>query len=88
MSNYHFIYLLLQFFSEDAVWTKAFASSMLVGVVTALCMTPFDTVSTRLFNQSKLEDITFFCKLFRLHYEIQTYFLDENFQHEMHLAKV
>ncbi|XP_034242561.1 solute carrier family 25 member 35-like [Thrips palmi] len=42
-----------QFFSEDAVWSKAFASSMLVGVVTALTMTPFDTVSTRLFNQTR-----------------------------------
>lgn len=50
-------YMLLQFFSEDAVWTKAFASSMLVGVVTALAMTPFDTVSTRLFNQGKLVHI-------------------------------
>lgn len=42
-----------EFFSDDAVLTKAFASSMLVGVVTALLMTPFDTVSTRLFNQSR-----------------------------------
>lgn len=42
-----------QFFHEDAVWTKAFASCMLVGVVTALAMTPFDTVSTRLFNQTR-----------------------------------
>lgn len=42
-----------QFFKEDAVWTKAFASSMLVGVMTALAMTPFDTVSTRLYNQSR-----------------------------------
>ena len=35
------------------MWTKAFASSALVGVITALFMTPFDTVSTRLYNQSK-----------------------------------
>jgi len=43
----------LQFFADDAIWTKAFASSMLVGVVVAAVMTPFDTISTRLYNQSK-----------------------------------
>lgn len=42
-----------EFFSEDAVWSKTFASSMLVGVMTALAMTPFDTVSTRLYNQTR-----------------------------------
>lgn len=42
-----------EFFAESIFFT-AFGASMVSGLFTAVAMTPFDTVATRMFNQGKL----------------------------------
>lgn len=45
-----YMVLLSQIFKPNSVMTT-FAASMIGGIVVTICMTPFDVVSTRLYNQ-------------------------------------
>ena len=44
------VYFYFQLFHEDS-WLNAFFASIMGGIVVVACMTPFDVVSTRMYNQ-------------------------------------
>lgn len=50
VSNQFFFFWYLQVFSEGS-WLIALSAGMISSVVVVLAMTPFDVVSTRLYNQ-------------------------------------
>jgi solute carrier family 25, member 34/35 len=48
--------LLMEYeFFADSIFYTAFTASMVSGLATAITMTPFDTVATRMFNQGKAQ---------------------------------
>lgn len=50
ISCHHTIFLSSQWFSPQS-WLAALIAAMISGVAVAVSMTPFDVISTRLYNQ-------------------------------------
>ena len=45
------VFVLLQWFTPSSSWLTALIAAMISGVAVAVTMTPFDVISTRLYNQ-------------------------------------
>jgi hypothetical protein len=52
-STSEFVCIIFQIFSKKPL-LNTFTSSMVGGIVVTLCMTPFDVVMTRLYNQGNV----------------------------------
>jgi solute carrier family 25 protein 34/35 len=50
--------LLMEYeFFADSIFYTALGASMVSGLFTAISMTPFDTVATRMFNQGEFDEL-------------------------------
>lgn len=59
--------LLMQYeFFADSIFFTALGASMVSGLFTAITMTPFDTVATRMFNQGRLKEFSRLLQIFSL----------------------